>query len=147
MRDKPTTSGVRTCAFSRRWGSPTAREFVAAAGQKCPACGSENVAFGEINVEGSSTYQEATCDDCGVGFNTVSRLVGYMVDQGAGPETISEDFDEITDAQSVDAPKHELLQAHYIIRKLAKLVRYYGYKEEMPKLRTKERAAILGKAG
>lgn len=37
----------------------------------------------------------------------------------------------------------ELKHAHRIIGKLAKLVRHYGYKEELPPLRTAERQAIL----
>jgi len=119
----------------------TAREFVIDS-NRCPKCGSENVDWGSINVECQSTYQEAYCQDCEIGFNTVSRLVGYMVD-GGEVETIKEDFGEITEAESVDAVRDELRRANGIIRKLAKLVRYYGYKEEMPPLRNKERAAIL----
>lgn len=78
----------------------TAREFAASVstGQtKCPACGSENIVWGEINVEGNSTYQEARCADCGAGFNTVSRLVGYMFNGLGEPQTVAEDFGEITE--------------------------------------------------
>ncbi len=39
----------------------------------------------------------------------------------------------------------EFRRAHRIIQKLARLVRHYGYAEEMPNLRTAERLNIIGK--
>lgn len=39
----------------------------------------------------------------------------------------------------------ELKKANTVIRKLAKLVRHYGYKDEMPALRNEERATAIAK--
>lgn len=56
----------------------TAQEFVDKNNQ-CPKCGSENVSWGQLSVEGDSTFQDASCDDCDATFNTISRLVGYTL--------------------------------------------------------------------
>jgi len=56
----------------------TAQEFVDNNNQ-CPKCGSENVSWGQLSVEGDSTFQDASCDDCDATFNTISRLVGYTL--------------------------------------------------------------------
>lgn len=76
----------------------SARQFVLNSDQ-CPVCGAQDVEWGEIRVEGTSTYQEGSCD-CGARFYTVSRLVGYGLYQEGGPDvrTIEEDFGEITEA-------------------------------------------------
>lgn len=76
----------------------TAREFVANSNQ-CPACGSDNVDWGSHEVLDSSTYQEASCSTCGARFSTVSRLVGYLIHGDAEPQTIREDFQEVTSAK------------------------------------------------
>jgi hypothetical protein len=54
----------------------TAQEFVENS-SRCPKCHSENVSWDEISVEGDSTYQDGSCEDCDARFYTVSRLVGY----------------------------------------------------------------------
>lgn len=76
----------------------TARQFVLDS-SKCPACGSENVEWSTITIEVNSTYQEARCSDCGTGFNTVSRLVGYMIDGEDEPQTIAGDFGVVTSTE------------------------------------------------
>jgi len=54
----------------------TAREFVENS-SRCPKCHSENTSWGSITVEGLTTIQEASCQDCDATFYTISRLVGY----------------------------------------------------------------------
>jgi len=123
----------------------TAREFVLDS-SKCPVCGCQDVEWDTLTVEVNSTYQEARCSGCEARFSTVSRLVGYLVVGDEEPTTIAEDFGEIAGKEE---PRNslwdELFKAHGLIRRLAKLVRYYGYKQELPDLRTNERAAPLRK--
>jgi len=59
----------------------TAQEFVENSG-RCPKCHSENVSWDEISVEGDSTFQEASCQDCDARFYTISRLVGFGLYEG-----------------------------------------------------------------
>jgi hypothetical protein len=82
----------------------TAREFVVCGGNACPRCGSEEVDWGSLTVEGQSTFQDGTCqaDGCGARFYTISRLVGFGASDNLGratTETISEDFGEIVPVQ------------------------------------------------
>jgi hypothetical protein len=101
-----------------------------------------------MTVQENSFYQSAECGDCGAEFDTIYRLVGFLsteVEDGV-PQTIKEDFAEVVSAEEpADPVCDELLRADRIIRKLAKLVRHYGHKDEMPPLRNKERAAALRK--
>jgi hypothetical protein len=130
----------------------TAREFVLNSG-KCPACRSENVEWGSITVDANTTHQKARCMECDVAFQTVSRLVGYMMEPDWEARTIAEDFGEIIDTnESVDAVQDELLHADRIIHKLVRLIRKLGefvkpeeLKAQVPPLRNKERAAALRK--
>jgi len=94
----------------------TAREFVVHNNQ-CPRCRSEEVEWGDINVEGQSTFQDATCLECGARFYTVSRLVGYgwLDRDGDDVQAIAEDFGEITSEEEPSVklcgPAAELLAA------------------------------------
>ncbi len=54
----------------------TAQEFVDNS-NRCPKCHSENVSWGQLSVEGDSTFQDASCEDCDATFFTIARLVGY----------------------------------------------------------------------
>lgn len=35
---------------------------------KCPYCGSEDITYGSLELEGSNIYYPATCDDCGTEY-------------------------------------------------------------------------------
>jgi hypothetical protein len=71
-----------------------ARRFVAAAGTQCPACDSQDINFGTVELDAQHAYQEACCIGCQVRFCAVYRLVGYGLHTGGSFEvhTIGEDF-------------------------------------------------------
>lgn len=81
----------------------TAREFVLHE-DHCPNCGAKVLDGNSITIDGPSAYQEAHCAECGIGFNTIYRLVGYILD-GGEPQTIAEDFGGIT-ASGDNTPEH-----------------------------------------
>ena len=76
-----------------------ARRFVASAATICPKCGSENLSFKSIDIEGQSVYQQASCHDCESRFYAIYRLVGFGLHIGDEAEihTIAEDFGEIAE--------------------------------------------------
>lgn len=122
----------------------TAREFVF--DERCPACGTHDLEWGSITVEGNTTHQEVHCEDCGLKFATISRLVGYCTDPDWEPVTIKEDFAEVTSAEEPPDPLYdELLHANTIINALVRRVRDAGDFIALPPLRRKERAAVLRK--
>lgn len=44
---------------------------------KCPACGSDQVEGGSIEVNAGGAYQAVSCKDCQATWNEVYKLVGY----------------------------------------------------------------------
>ena len=74
-----------------------ARIFVTAAATQCPKCGSQDLSFGSIHIEGQSAYQKASCGDCEARFYSIYRLVGFGLhgDEMAEIHTIAEDVGEI----------------------------------------------------
>jgi len=76
-----------------------ARRFVTVAATQCPKCGSEDLSFQSIDIDGQSAYQKASCQGCEVRFYSVYRLVGFglYVDDTAEIHTIAEDFGEINE--------------------------------------------------
>jgi len=79
-----------------------AREFVAQGACKCPRCGSQDVDWEPVEVEGQSLYQGGTCVNCELAFYSVARQVGYGFRDrdDASVQAINEDFDEITEERS-----------------------------------------------
>jgi len=74
-----------------------ARSFVTAAATKCPACGSQELSFQSIDIDGQSAYQQASCHDCEARFYSIYRLVGFGLhcDEMTEIHTVAEDFGEI----------------------------------------------------
>ncbi len=75
-----------------------ARQFVIAAAAQCPNCGSQDLSFGSIDIDGQSAYQQASCQDCNGQFFAIYRLVGFglQVDDQTEIHTVAEDFGRIT---------------------------------------------------
>jgi transcription elongation factor Elf1 len=65
-----------------RWKSQ--QRYVAERGIKCPACGSDAVEGGAIDIDGEGAAQECGCPDCGAAWVDCYKLVGYLkvVDPG-----------------------------------------------------------------
>ena len=76
-----------------------ARRFVLSAATQCPNCGSQDLSFGSIDIDGQSAYQQASCQDCDAGFFAIYRLVGFGLHTGDQTEihTVAEDFGQITE--------------------------------------------------
>ena len=76
-----------------------AHRFVVSAATICPKCGSENLSFKSIDIDGQSAYQQASCQDCESRFYAIYRLVGFGLHIGDQTEihTIAEDFGEIAE--------------------------------------------------
>ena len=79
-----------------------ARAFVAQGACKCPRCGSQDVDWEQVEVEGQSIYQNGNCIECELEFYAVARQVGYGFRDrdDASVQTIDEDFNEITEERS-----------------------------------------------
>ena len=78
-------------------GDQQARRFVVSAATRCPKCGSQDVSFGSIYIDGQSAYQQASCQDCNVQFFAIYRLVGFGLHTADQTEihTVAEDFGQI----------------------------------------------------
>jgi uncharacterized Zn finger protein len=56
----------------------TEEEYVAKAGEMCPACGGDNVmAVGVIEACGRIAWQPVECEDCGATWNDCWILTSY----------------------------------------------------------------------
>jgi len=76
-----------------------ARSFVKAAVTKCPKCGSEDLSFQSVDIDGQSAYQKASCGECEARFYSIYRLVGFGLhgDEMTEIHTVAEDFGEINE--------------------------------------------------
>lgn len=53
-------------------------EYVAAGGMKCPHCGSNNIeAVRNLDMEGTTCYQDISCGDCERTWIDVYKLIGW----------------------------------------------------------------------
>lgn len=52
-------------------------EYVAKAGNVCPACGSDDIEGGSIDVEGKIAKQEVSCNNCDAEWSDNYMLCGY----------------------------------------------------------------------
>lgn len=55
----------------------TQTEFVADAGQSCPRCFSDNLAFHERENDFGVVMEKATCIACSFSFERIFELTGY----------------------------------------------------------------------
>ena len=46
---------------------------------RCPKCGSENIEFGDIDMEKESCFQHCICQDCGIEFGEVYKFVEQVI--------------------------------------------------------------------
>lgn len=52
-------------------------EYLAAGGNKCPNCSSDNIEGGGVDVDAGHCAQQVTCNDCDAAWVDVYHLTGF----------------------------------------------------------------------
>jgi hypothetical protein len=77
-------------------GAMTDALYLKRGGNCCPSCGGGNISGGRMEVDGSSSSQKITCEDCGAEWADMYGLKGYdVLEGGLDTEAIESVVDDI----------------------------------------------------
>lgn len=65
----------------------TSEKYVAAGAGMCPFCRSGDISGGPVEIEGTTAWQDVTCNDCQHNWQDIYEMTHYSTEFSEQPDT------------------------------------------------------------